>query len=76
MVKGLFANDLVWIIDHREKEGFYRLGRVKKCHFGNIGNILSCDILTQSAVDSRHTVKLSPVLDDIGCVPPQENHSR
>ena len=46
----LKKNDLVWIIDHREKRGFYCLGRVKRCHFGNDGNIRSCDILTQSGV--------------------------
>ena len=67
-------NDLVWIIDHREKRGFYRLGRVKKGYFGNDGNIRSCDILTQSGVVSRPTVKLSHALDDIGCVPPQEKY--
>ena len=41
-------NDLVWIVDHREKRGFYRLVRVKKCRFGSDGNIRPCDILTQS----------------------------
>ena len=46
----------------------------KKCHFGNDGNIRSCDILTQSGVVSRPTVKLSRVFEDIGCVPPQEKH--
>ena len=70
----LNENDLVWIIHHREKQGFYRLGRVKKCHFGNDGNIRSCDILTQSGIVSRPTVKLSRVLDDTGSVPPQEKH--
>ena len=37
----LKENDLVWIIDHREKRGFYRLARVKKCYFGNDGHIRS-----------------------------------
>ena len=69
----LKGNDLVWIIDHREKRGFYCLGRVKKCYFGNDGNTRSCDILTQSGVVSRPTVKLSRVLDDIGCVPPKRS---
>ena len=70
----LKEHDLVWIVDDREKRGFYRLGRVKKCHFGNDGNIRSCDILTQSGVVSRPTVKLSCVFEDIGCVPPQEKN--
>ena len=70
----LKENDRVWVIDHREKRGFYRLGRVKWCHFGNDGNIRSCDFLTQSGGVSRTTVKLSRVLDDIGCVPSQEKH--
>ena len=70
----LKRSDLVWIIDHREKRGFYRLGRVKRCLFGNDDNIRFCDILSQSVVVSLPTVKLFRVLDDIGCVPPQEKH--
>ena len=70
----LREHDLLWIVDDREKRGFYRLGRVKKCHFGNDGNIRSCDILTQSGVVSRPTIKLSRVFEDIGSVPPQEKH--
>ena len=67
------GKDLVWIIDHREKRGFYVHWRVKKCHFGNDGNIRSCDNLTRPGVDSRPTVKLVKlyrVFEDIGCVPP------
>ena len=71
----LKEHDLVWIVDDQEKRGFYRLGRVKKCHFGNDGNIQTCDILSKPAVVSRPTVNLSRVFEDIGCVPPQEKHS-
>ena len=70
----LEEKDMVWIIGHREKRGFYRLGRVKRCHFGHDSNIRSCDILTQSGVVSRPTIKVSRVFDDIGCVPLQEKH--
>ena len=62
----LREHDLVWIVDDREKRGFYRLGRVKKCHFGNDGNIRSCDVLTQSGVVSRPTVKFSLCLKTLG----------
>ena len=70
----LKENDLVWVIDLRERRGFYRLGRVKKGHFGNDGNIRSCDVLTQSGLVLRPTIKLARVFDDNGCVPPQEKH--
>ena len=70
----LKEHDLVWIVDDRRKRGFYRLGSVKKCHFGNDGNIRSCDILTQSGVVSRPAVEFSRVFEDIGWVPPQEKH--
>ena len=70
----LEENDMVWFFDHREKRGFYRLRRVKKCHFGNDGNFRSSDVLTQSGVVFRTTVKLSREMDGLGCVPRQNKH--
>ena len=70
----LNENDLVWIIGHRGKRGFYRLGRVIKSHFGNDDNIRSYDVLTQSGLIAGSTIKLSRVIDDIGCVSPQDKH--
>ena len=61
-------------MDYRPWWRFYRLGRIKRCQFGNDGNIQSCDVLKQSGLISYPTSKLSCVVDDIGCVPLQEKH--
>ena len=74
-VPNLSKNDLVWIIDHREERVFYRLGRVKKCHFGSDGNIRFCDMLTHSGSCFSTPRSSCPlVLDDIGvCFLPKKN---
>ena len=44
----------------RKMRGLHQLGRVKKCHFRNGGDIRSCDVLTQWGMVSRLTIRLSP----------------
>ena len=71
----LKKDDIVWVIDHRLKWGFYRLGRMKKFEFGSDGHFRSSDVLTQSRrIFIPATMRFSRVLDDNWCVPPQERH--
>ena len=60
--RSLQQGDLVWIVEHSEKRGYYDLGRITETFEGSDGLIPSATIRTKDGYYKRPVVKLAPVL--------------
>ena len=53
---------LVWLVEHSDKRGYYKLGRVTETMEGSDQTIRSATIQSKDGVNKRPVVKLAPVL--------------